>query len=90
MDSICSWQEEGTSFQIHDRHRFEEMVLPNISGQTLYLSFTSVLNRYGFVSRMEELGYGSFYHPKFRRDGREQAGTIEYCRRQRGRRRTWI
>jgi len=49
LANIVSWQPHGRSFLVHDRKRFEQLVLPRFFKQTkLYSSFRRQLKLWGF------------------------------------------
>lgn len=74
---ILSWEEKGRSLKIHDTEEFEEKILPHLSRQGSYISFTSALNRYNFSNRRAVLGKGSFHHPMFAKSKPGQITKIE-------------
>jgi hypothetical protein len=77
VSHILSWEEEGKSLQIHDPDEFEETILPYISKQGSYISFSSSLNRFNFINRFTVLGKGSYQHPLFVEDKPDQVPLIE-------------
>jgi len=54
---IINWMPNGLCFKVHDKARFEQIVLPaHFSGQCKYTSFTRKLHRWGF-RRIDKLVY---------------------------------
>lgn len=78
-EHIVSWNDDGSSFQIHDKKRFVEKIMPKYLTQSQFRSFQKQLNLYGFERRVvlsSKPTTGSYRHPDFRRDNEELCKTI--------------
>ena len=75
---IVAWNQEGTSFKILDKERFNREVLPQYYKHSKYESFLRQMNLYGFktVKRDSKMCTHEFMHPLFQRDKPEQIWKI--------------
>ncbi|GFH61437.1 hypothetical protein CTEN210_17913 [Chaetoceros tenuissimus] len=70
-----SWNEDGTSFRVHDQKTFERDIQPTYFDQSKYTSFRRQLNLWSF-QRLSRTGpyltvkdvEGYYTHPLFKRD----------------------
>lgn len=76
--TIVAWNQEGTSFKILDKARFNREVLPQYYKHSKYESFLRQMNLYGFktVKRDSKMCTHEFIHPLFQRDKPEQIWKI--------------
>ena len=69
---IISWNEDGTSFRVHDTKAFEREIQPTYFEQTMYASFRRQLNLWSFQCLSRTGPYltvkdveGYYAHPAF-------------------------
>lgn len=77
LKDIFSWQEDGLSFKVHNRKRFQETIMPLFFPRIKHTSFVRQLSLYGF----QKCGgsgarRGAMYHELFRRDSPDLAEQI--------------
>ena len=66
---VISWNEDGTSFRVHDKKAFEREIQPTYFNQSKYASFRRQLNLWSFHRLVETHEREGFYsHPSFKRD----------------------
>jgi HSF-type DNA-binding len=67
--AIAGWQQHGRSFKVHDRKRFQSLVLPSFFPfQSTFASFQRQLNIYGFRRLTgQHADQGTYYHEYFLR-----------------------
>ena len=67
---IISWNEDGTTFRVHDKNTFEREIQSTYFAQTKYASFRRQLNlwsfQHGYLTVKDVEGY--YAHPLFKRD----------------------
>ncbi|CAB9520617.1 stress transcription factor A [Seminavis robusta] len=82
LREIVSWQEHGMAFQIHNRERFIDVIMPLWFPKLKYSSWVRQVNSYGF-KRVQKEGNdrGALYHSNFIRDMPELAAGIEKTKR---------
>ncbi|RKP08874.1 HSF-type DNA-binding-domain-containing protein [Thamnocephalis sphaerospora] len=88
---IVGWDENGTSFYVHNQEAMTHDVLPTFSAQTHFSSFERQLNMYGFERlsdgrKRKRSGEASrFAHPYFVSGAPELLGLIRRKQRSSGR-----
>ena len=67
---IVSWFPNGKAFRVHNRRKFESMIMKRFFNQSVYRSFLRQLNGWGFtrVINGDEVMEGAYQHPLFLRD----------------------
>jgi len=68
LASVISWQPNGHSFVIHDRHLFVGLILPIYFDGITYSSFQRQLKRFGFTLITNGRDRGGYFHSMFLRD----------------------
>jgi HSF-type DNA-binding len=48
LNEIVSWQKQGTAFRVHDKQKFEALIMPVWFIRLKYSSFVRQLSLYGF------------------------------------------
>lgn len=74
-EDIIGWTQDGMSFQLRDKTRFMNEVMPNYFNQSKYKSFQRQLNFYGFHSTNSGPNERAYSHEWFMR------GNIEMCKK---------
>jgi HSF-type DNA-binding len=75
--NIIGWDDNGTSFRVHDRKRFVSDIMPMYFEQTKYASFIRQLSLYGYQRIKNKDKYnGSYYHERFLQGHRDLVNTI--------------
>ncbi|CAJ1960001.1 unnamed protein product [Cylindrotheca closterium] len=67
-EDTFSWVNNGTGFKVHDRNKFEKLLLKKHFNTTRYASFARQLHAYGFDCVRAGRQTGIYSHPHFRRD----------------------
>lgn len=62
---IVSWLPEGNGFTIHDKKKFEQVILPKVMKKVHYSSFTRRMNRWNFVLYNISHSTSRYFHPQF-------------------------
>jgi hypothetical protein len=71
---IVSWLPEGNGFTIHDKKKFEQIILPKIMNKKVhYSSFTRRMNRWNFVLYNISHSTSRYFHPLFIKGDYERA-----------------
>jgi len=67
-EDIVSWVNDGTGFKVHDREKFEKLLLQKYFNTARYASFARQLHAYGFGCVRTGRQTGIYSHPNFKRD----------------------
>ncbi|CAJ1959998.1 unnamed protein product [Cylindrotheca closterium] len=67
-EDIFSWVNDGTGFKVHDREKFEKVLLQKHFNTKRYASFARQLHAYGFDCVRTGRNTGIYSHPAFKRD----------------------
>lgn len=76
LRGIISWNDSGESFEVHDRERFIEEILPRYFKHKNMNSFVRQLNMYDFKKNKRSIHEIKFSHSYFQRDHPEMLGYI--------------
>ncbi|CAJ1959999.1 unnamed protein product [Cylindrotheca closterium] len=77
-EDIFSWVNDGTGFKVHDREKFEKVLLQKHFNTKRYASFARQLHAYGFDCVRTGRNTGIYSHPRFKRD--DPKGSAELKR----------
>jgi len=77
LDQFVCWQSHGRAFKVLQKHKFEEIILPQFFKQGKYTSFQRQLNIYGFKRITRGADQGSYYHELFLRGRKYLSYGIE-------------
>mmetsp|Transcript_39983 Transcript_39983/g.96478 ORF Transcript_39983/g.96478 Transcript_39983/m.96478 type:complete len:586 (+) Transcript_39983:152-1909(+) len=76
-EDIVSWVNDGTGFKVHDRVKFEELLLQKHFNTTRYASFARQLHAYDFDCVRTGRQTGIYSHPDFKRDDPETSCSLK-------------
>ncbi|CAJ1960000.1 unnamed protein product [Cylindrotheca closterium] len=76
-EDTFSWVNNGTGFKVHDRSKFENVLLKKHFNTTRYASFARQLHAYGFDCVRTGRQTGIYSHPHFRRDDPEGSFALK-------------
>ncbi|KAL3933594.1 MAG: hypothetical protein SGBAC_010323 [Bacillariaceae sp.] len=76
-EDIISWVDKGTGFKVHDREKFEKVLLDKYFSTTRYASFARQLHAYDFNCVRTGRQTGIYSHPNFRRNQEETSCSLK-------------
>ncbi|CAJ1960002.1 unnamed protein product [Cylindrotheca closterium] len=76
-EGIFSWVNDGTGFKVHDREKFETVLLQKHFNTKRYASFARQLHAYGFDCVRTGRNTGIYSHPQFKRDDPKGSANLK-------------
>lgn len=67
FEEAISWLPGGVAFQVHDKKKFAEEIMPKYFSSNKFKSFQRNLNLWGFHTQTKEPNRGAIHHPLFLR-----------------------
>ena len=77
LKGAIAWSDEGTSFEVHQREQFIQVILPRYFKHQNMNSFIRQLNMYDFKKNKRSIYEIKFSHPFFQREHPELLGQIK-------------